>query len=187
MGDPQPIPVAWQLTGKRALMDHPQLITGPHLAFSGTADDIGALAGQFRDLRSRRLIIPGTGKTTLALQLLLQLLASRADTELIPVMLSIAGWDTARHPRLGHWMADQLAVIYPTLRAAEYGGQATCGVLVEEGHILPILDGLDELPAPAGAHVVRALNDSLMEGDQLILTSRTRPRCFRPGWVRAGT
>jgi hypothetical protein len=37
LGDPQPIPVVWQLTGKRALMGHPQLIIGPHLAFSCTA------------------------------------------------------------------------------------------------------------------------------------------------------
>jgi hypothetical protein len=71
LGDPQPIPVAWQLTGKRALMDHPRLITEGELTFSGTADDIRALTARFRGLRSRRLIItggPGTGKTTLALQ-----------------------------------------------------------------------------------------------------------------------
>lgn len=99
LGDPQLIPVAWHLTGKRALMDHPHLIAARELAFAGSADDIRALAGQFRALRSRRLIItggPGTGKTTLAVQLLLELLASRGSEEPVPVMLSIAGWDTAR-------------------------------------------------------------------------------------------
>ncbi|MEV6039929.1 NACHT domain-containing protein [Nonomuraea sp. NPDC052116] len=176
LGDPQPIPIAWHLTGKRTLMDHPQLIAGPDLAFSGNADDIRALAGQFRRLRNRRLIItggPGTGKTTLAVQLLLELVASRSHEEPVPVMLSIAGWDTTRHRRLDEWLAEQLATTYRTLRAPEYGGDAAPQTLATQGHILPILDGLDELPAPARAQIIRALNDSLIEGDQLILTSRT--------------
>ncbi|MEV0237825.1 NACHT domain-containing protein [Nonomuraea sp. NPDC050786] len=176
LGDPQPIPVAWHLTGKHALMDHPQLIAAHELAFSGNAADIRMLAGQFRSLRNRRLIItggPGTGKTTLAVQLLLELIASRSSDEPVPVMLSIASWDTARHRRLDEWLAEQLATNYPTLRAAEYGGDAAPTTLAEQGHILPILDGLDELPAPSRAQIIRALNDSLIEGDQLILTSRT--------------
>ncbi|MFI7131561.1 NACHT domain-containing protein [Nonomuraea sp. NPDC050153] len=176
LGDPQPIPVAWQLTGKRALMDHPHLIAEGELAFSGTAEDLRALAGQFRALRSRRLIItggPGTGKTTLALQLLLELLATRTNAEPVPVMLSIAGWDTSRCRRLDAWLAAQLAAAYPTLRAAEYGGDTTPHTLTANGHILPILDGLDELPTLARAQVITALNESLTENDQLILTSRT--------------
>ncbi|MEU8364567.1 NACHT domain-containing protein [Nonomuraea sp. NPDC048882] len=120
----------------------------------GTADDIRALTARFRGLRSRRLIItggPGTGKTTLALQLLLALLATRGSDEPVPVMLSIAGWDTTRPHRLEEWVAARLATIYPTLRAFEYGGDAAPAMLAAHGHILPILDGLDELPAPARA------------------------------------
>ncbi|GAA3070709.1 NACHT domain-containing protein [Streptosporangium carneum] len=157
-------------------MDHPHLIAAQELAFAGNANDIRALAGQFRGLCSRRLIItggPGTGKTTLAVQLLRELLDSRSHAEPVPVMLSIASWDTARYRRLDEWLAAQLAVDYATLCAAEYGGDAAPRMLAEQGHILPVLDGLDELPASARAQVIRALNDSLMEGDQLILTSRT--------------
>ncbi|NUR90342.1 MAG: hypothetical protein HOY71_40220, partial [Nonomuraea sp.] len=46
--------------------------------------------------------------------------------------------------------------------------------LVTGSHVLPVLDGLDELPDEAQAKVIDALNLSLGDGDQLILTSRTR-------------
>ncbi|MFC5826874.1 hypothetical protein [Nonomuraea insulae] len=36
LGDPQPIPIAWQLSGKRALMDHPQLIAAQELSSAAT-------------------------------------------------------------------------------------------------------------------------------------------------------
>jgi hypothetical protein len=45
--------------------------------------------------------------------------------------------------------------------------------LTARGHILPILDGLDELPPTAQATVITALNRSLGGDDQLILTNRT--------------
>jgi GTPase SAR1 family protein len=75
----------------------------------------------FRTLRRRRLVIvggPGAGKTTLAVQLLLQLLASLQDDEPIPVLFSVAGWDTDVFPRLHDWLAQRLAEVYPALRAS---------------------------------------------------------------------
>ncbi|QXJ24051.1 hypothetical protein AGRA3207_005302 [Actinomadura graeca] len=45
--------------------------------------------------------------------------------------------------------------------------------LAARGHLLPVLDGLDELPEPAQTEVIGALNRSLGGDDQLILTSRT--------------
>jgi hypothetical protein len=176
LGDPEPIPVAWNLTSKHALMDHPRLIALEELSFSGCADDVRRLAGQFRRLRCRRLVIaggPGMGKTTLAVQLLLELIATRTDDEPVPVLLSVAGWDTGRHRRLHEWLGVRLAADYPALCAAEYGGAATPAALAGQGHVLPILDGLDELPPPARAQVITALNGSLTDRDQVILTSRT--------------
>ncbi|GGK78234.1 NACHT domain-containing protein [Planomonospora parontospora subsp. parontospora] len=176
LGDPEPIPVAWNLTSKHALMDHPSLIAVEELSFSGCAGDVRRLAGQFRRLRCRRLVIaggPGMGKTTLAVQLLLELIATRTDDEPVPVLLSVAGWDTGRHPRLHEWLGARLAADYPALCAAEYGGAGTPAALAGQGHVLPVLDGLDELPPPARAQVITALNGSLTDRDQVILTSRT--------------
>lgn len=116
----------------------------------------------------------GAGKTTLAVQLLLALLATRqgqAD-EPVPVLLSLTGWDTSRYERLQEWLADRLAHEYPELSTAGFGPQVL-KALTEQGHILPILDGLDEVATSEQAKIIMAVNRSLTAGDQLILTSRT--------------
>jgi hypothetical protein len=76
---PEPMPVCWGLT-KPTVMDHPRLIAVGELSFTGCSDKIGSLAAEFRRLRRRRLVIlggPGSGKTTLAVQLLLEATATR--------------------------------------------------------------------------------------------------------------
>ncbi|RSN69760.1 hypothetical protein DMH08_07785 [Actinomadura sp. WAC 06369] len=187
LDDPDPIPVRWRTPDAAELMDHAVNIDrsaappgGPEdrltrLWWMASSADIGALANRFRRTRRRRLVIlggPGTGKTTLALQLLLHLLATRTADEPVPVLLPVADWDTRRHPHLQEWIADRLTGDYPALRAPELGTEAAAALAVR-GHILPVLDGLDELPRPAQQAAVTALNRSLGGDDQLILTSRT--------------
>ncbi len=118
LGDPAPIPVRWQLA-EPAVMDHDEHIVSGRLRFAGRSDQIEALTDQFRVLRRRRLVIigaPGSGKTTLAVQLLLQLLADWQPEQPIPVLFSLASWDPSRQPRAQDWLADQLAQTYPHLR-----------------------------------------------------------------------
>lgn len=176
LGEPEPMPVRWRLTD-REVMDHPRLIATGVLSFAGRSDQMAALAERFRSLRRRRLVVlggAGSGKTTLAVQLVLELLRpnTRGADEPVPVLLSVAGWDTEIYPRLQDWLAVRLADAYPALRAPELGPDAA-GALVRGGSVLPVLDGLDELPEVARAKVVTALNRSLGDDDQVILTSRT--------------
>lgn len=171
LGDPQPMPVCWGLT-EPTVMDHPRLIAVGELSFTGRSDQIGSLAAEFRRLRRRRLVIlggPGSGKTTLAVQLLLELLATRQPGEPIPVLVSLAGWDPTDEPQLHTWLASRLAEDYPSLHAF---CPTTAQALAEQGHLLPILDGLDELPESRQPEVITALNKSLTDTDQLVLTSR---------------
>ncbi len=87
LDDPDPIPVCWRTpvrSSAATLMDHPANVesgTGSEsVRWTVSSADIAALGDRFRRTRRRRLVIlggPGTGKTTLAMQLLLHLLDTR--------------------------------------------------------------------------------------------------------------
>jgi NACHT domain len=173
LADPEPMPVHWRLSDP-ILMDHRRLIASGPLNLSGRSDRIEALVAEFRRLRRRRLVIlggPGAGKTTLALQLLLALNHSRQPGDPVPVLLSLTSWSIETQPRPQDWLSRELERGYPTLGAF---GVTTTAALVERGHILPVLDGLDEIPARRRPAIIAALNRSLVDDTGLILTSRAR-------------
>ncbi|MFG1704136.1 NACHT domain-containing protein [Nonomuraea sp. M3C6] len=173
--DPEPMPLPWRSTEHRELADHPEIIAKGTVAFPGLDVHIADMAHNFRALRCRRLVIlggPGTGKTTLAVQLLLELLRTRQPEEPVPVLLSAARWDDRAHPRLQDWLAASLAMDYPALRAEGLGPDIP-ETLVARGEVLPVVDGLDELPGRARVDMLAALIRSMCETDQLILTCRT--------------
>lgn len=180
LDDPAPLAVRWRLT-ELPVMDHPGHLVRPMTLqsllargrprFTGRTDRISELAAAFRGLTRRRLVIagdPGMGKTTLAVLLLRQLLQDPLPAEPIPVMVPLAGWDPATE-RFRDWLARGLAETYPALCAPALGPDLP-RALVTERRVLPILDGLDELPEPLRPQVLSALNDTFM--DPLILTCR---------------
>jgi transcriptional regulator with XRE-family HTH domain/energy-coupling factor transporter ATP-binding protein EcfA2 len=103
----------------------------------------------------RELLIlgePGAGKSTLLLHLA-QALVQRAEQEEahpLPVVLRLSSW-AKQKPALEDWMSDQLALTYDV-------SQNLSTQWVRNGHILPLLDGLDEMDAPSRSACIAAIN-----------------------------
>jgi predicted NACHT family NTPase len=132
------------------------------------------LACWFHGLPQPRLVIsgePGTGKTTLAVLLLLDLIDHLKDDDPVPVLFTLDGWDPDVTD-FSSWLACRISEDYPALRADDYG-HAVADALVSQRQVLPILDGLDEIPAPLRTKVIVSLNRAMSYDDQLILTTRS--------------
>ncbi|WP_395107465.1 NACHT domain-containing protein [Actinomadura sp. SCN-SB] len=171
LDQPVPMPVQWKLH---------ELSTADHVpeGFPGTSDPMEDFARFFRYLDRRRLVVlggAGAGKTTLAVQLLRALLrqARRENgaRDSVPVLLQVSDWRPGAAGSFLDWLVKNIDQEYPFL-AREYG-PGIVRLLVEDNRILPILDGLDELPA--AKDLIQALRNSLTEDSQFILTCRTEP------------
>ncbi|MEV0698629.1 NACHT domain-containing protein [Saccharopolyspora sp. NPDC050389] len=167
--DPAPLAVSWRRIGE-PIADHAINIEG---SFSGRADDLASLAASFRGLPRRRLVVlgeGGSGKTTLAILLVLALLKDAEPGDPIPAMVSIASW-APEQEHLHTWLIRRLEEDYPGLRRF---GRKALEALVAERRIMPVLDGLDEIPRAQQVSMLTTLNRSLTVDDPLVLTCRTR-------------
>lgn len=95
---------------------------------------------------------PGTGKTTLLLELARDLL-KRAESDVahpIPVVFNLSSWALRRLP-LDQWLATELNDSDVPKRVAEWW--------VESEQVVPLLDGLDEVASEHRQACTTAIND----------------------------
>ncbi|MFI2208838.1 NACHT domain-containing protein [Streptomyces sp. NPDC020141] len=197
--DPYPLPVAWRAADDDLAEPWPELAElararpgGPGGEPAHWPERAAGLAGQWADIAevftdrvpTRRMVIlgePGAGKSALLIRLLQDLTARRADGGPVPVLFSLASWDPRRP--LKTWLAEQLRRAHPGLRGPAPGPVlATAGgpgdlaqALIGSGRVLPILDGLDELPPAWHAPALDALNRALSVEQPMVLACRAIP------------
>jgi hypothetical protein len=110
----------------------------------------------------------GCGKSTAVLLVVLRLLADWTPGNPVPVLLPLSTWDVGgnEHPRA--WMIRRLAQDHPELAAHH----EELAVLIAGGGILPLLDGLDELPEDLWERGTTTLRTALADGPPAVLTCR---------------
>ncbi|AGL18905.1 NACHT domain-containing protein [Actinoplanes sp. N902-109] len=117
---------------------------------------------------------PGSGKSTFAILLTLQLLAERHQPGVpVPVLLSAASWNPSQ--AFTDWVAARLRDTYPFLEQRETYGDRAAESLVTSPRVLVILDGLDELVGPRQEEAMGKLVQSYPDVPALVITSRLDP------------
>ncbi|MCB5165584.1 hypothetical protein LG634_12155 [Streptomyces bambusae] len=199
--DPRVLPLAWAAT-RREVADRPAgepvpAGRAPAAAGGGPAAGIpgaraarvlrvrldGRLDGRFEEATARlaagyrqidggRLVVlgePGAGKSVLAMLLTLGLLAAADRGEPVrpvPVLVPVSSWDPVVEG-LDDWLVRTLAGAY-------YAGRPDIPrTLLAHGLLLPVLDGLDEIPESARRGAVRALNRALGTDRPVVVTCRS--------------
>ncbi|MEV4072368.1 NACHT domain-containing protein [Nonomuraea fuscirosea] len=162
--DPYPLPVTWHTLGPPSA-DHWSVIRqgagDTPLRLDGTLDDLHRVVRT--TVPTGRLVMlggPGSGKTSLVVRLARACLTARASgAGPVPVILRLSTWDPAARS-LRRWITEQVE--------RDYG---VAGVTWDAG-LLPVLDGLDEMPPAARGAALRAVNTTFAPGLSLVVTSR---------------
>ena len=191
LNDPYPLPVSWSAADP-ALTDEWEVLE--KLARSGAgwpkplppgswatrpeelAGEGGGLADVLARIPTGRLLVlgePGAGKTMLMVRLVLDMLQARRSDGAVPFLVPLASWNPLEQD-LRAWLAGQLAVGRPEMKDLAPGGTGALGeALLEASLIVPILDGLDEVPDAIRGPAISRINDALRVGETVVVTCRT--------------
>jgi hypothetical protein len=136
------------------LRNAPDLVRASYSQSSAEAGEVLDIEVAYEQAGRQLVIVgsPGSGKTTEALKLMRHLLeVARSDpTAPVPEMFPLASWAKERKPIMD-WLADQLQL--------RHGWPPREGrALIWNHHVMPVLDGLDEVAPEQRAECVREVN-----------------------------
>jgi hypothetical protein len=177
------LPGHWSPTGR-------EVTDGTGARAAGTerfrVDSAQAIVAAYRRQPAPWLVVlgePGAGKSTAALLLTLGLLDTRlaeadaegdgASAEPVPVLLTLASWDPGRES-LDMWLKRRLVEDHPFLRdlPVRYDGEDVLQGLLDDGALLPVLDGMDEIKQERRTEMITFIKRSRLP--RLVLTCRAR-------------
>lgn len=194
LNDPYPLPVSWAMADA-SLTD--SLDSMVKLAASGAGwpepppagtwaagpDHLAGEGGDLAEVLARvptgRLVVlgePGAGKTMLMVRLVLDLLSRRPGGGPVPFLASLASWNPAEQDLPG-WLVAQLLIDHPALAApptAHAPEPTQAAALLASRLILPVLDGLDEIPEQVRGSAISRINEALRPGEHVVVTCRTK-------------
>jgi DNA polymerase III delta prime subunit len=143
------------------VVDRQEVVDNPLREFQRRPEEVGHLVPTgkpigdvYRELGKQLLILgePGAGKTTLLMELAQHLLneAQQSPTQSMPIVFHLSTW-VVEHPALTIWLVDELY--------KRYGVPRRLGRMwVETDQVIPLLDGLDEVPSEQRDSCVAAIN-----------------------------
>lgn len=178
---PRPLRLRWRPTSEaveRAYsgIERPdtEFMHGELTPTIGDLSSAGALASAFQEMSRRQLVVlgpPGAGKSTLAVLFTLAVLDKATNETPVPVLLSVAAWDPSE--RIEDWCARRVAEDYPVFGPNRAVNQSRAAVLLQNSHIVPVLDGLDEMPRPVLSTALADLDRAAENGLRMVLTCRS--------------
>ena len=192
LNEPYPLPVSWTAADPDLAVEWGSLVNlassgaGRRLPPAGTwAAGPVDLAGKGDELvkvldqvPTGRIVVlgePGAGKTMLMIRLVLDLIGHRSDGDPVPILASIASWNPVDQD-LREWLAAQLLIDHPGLTDPPPTGRierTQAAALLADHLILPVLDGLDEIPEQIRRLAIDKINNALRPGERLVVTCRS--------------
>jgi hypothetical protein len=177
---PLPLRVRWSSTSRPvgAARDvvFDQHVAGADWQQLPLEGDASQIVTAFRQLPHRQLVVlgeAGAGKTILTMLLTIGLIKDPEPGQAVPVLLSIASWNPTRESAR-EFVIRRVAEEYEFLAKRQIKGQSLAERILAQGRILPVLDGLDELPTGWQVSAVESLDDFAAGYRPLVVTCRGR-------------